>query len=177
MSFFSIAPELDAVVVIVLNAAQTETVLFGTDGVVPKLKAGAVVMACATVPPDFAKAMEARCAEHGVLYVDGPISGGAAKAASGQLSIMASATPDAFDAARPMLDATAETVFELGDEAGAGSAMKAVNQMLAGVHIAAMAEAITFGMTQGVTPEKVRRGDFQMCRHELDAGKSRPSCR
>ena len=47
----------------------------------------------------------------------------------------------------------AETVFELGDAAGAGSAMKAVNQLLAGVHIAAMAEAMTFGMTQGVTPD------------------------
>ena len=62
------------------------------------------------------------------------------------------AAPEAFAAARPVLDATAETVFELGDEPGAGSAMKAVNQLLAGVHIAAMAEALTFGMTQGIAP-------------------------
>lgn len=148
------AGNLDAVVVVVLNAAQTEAVLFGPDGVVPKLKPGAVVMACATVPPDFARAMEARCAEADVLYLDAPISGGAAKAAAGQLSIMASGTPDAFAAARPVLDATAQTVFELGDAAGGGSAMKAVNQLLAGVHIAAMAEALTFGMTQGVEPAK-----------------------
>ena len=67
---------------------------------------------------------------------------------------MASGTPDAFAAAAPVLDATAETVFELGDAAGAGSAMKAVNQLLAGVHIATMAEAMTLGMTQGVSPEK-----------------------
>jgi 3-hydroxyisobutyrate dehydrogenase-like beta-hydroxyacid dehydrogenase len=67
---------------------------------------------------------------------------------------MASGTPEAFAAARPVLDAAAETVFELGDGAGAGSAMKAVNQLLAGVHIAAMAEALTFGMTQGVEPSK-----------------------
>ena len=150
----AVAPELDGVVVIVLNSAQTESVLFGPDGVVPMLKAGAVVVACATVAPDFAKDMEARCAEHDILYVDAPISGGAAKAASGQLSIMASATPAAFTAAKPLLDATAETVFELGDAAGAGSAMKAVNQLLAGVHIAAMAEAITFGITQGVAPDQ-----------------------
>lgn len=150
-----IAPAtLDAVVVVVLNAAQTEAVLLGENGIVPKLKAGAVVMACATVPPDFARAMEARCADHGVHYLDAPISGGSIKAAQGALSIMASGTPGAFAAAGDVLDATSETVFELGDAAGAGSAMKAVNQLLAGVHIATMAEALTFGMTQGVTPEK-----------------------
>lgn len=148
------APLLDAAVVVVLNAAQTETVLFGADGVVAGMRAGSVVIACATVAPEFARAMAARCAEHGVHYLDAPISGGAAKAAQGQLSVMASGPAAAFDAARPVLEACAATVFELGDSAGAGSAMKAVNQLLAGVHIAAMAEAMTFGMTQGVSPEK-----------------------
>ncbi|MEP4195485.1 MAG: L-threonate dehydrogenase [Aliishimia sp.] len=149
-----VAGDLDTVMVVVLNAAQTEDVLFGPDGVVQHLKAGAVVMACATVPPEFARLMEARCVEAGVHYLDAPISGGSLKAANGALSIMASGTSQAFAAARPALNATAETVFELGDTAGAGSAMKAVNQLLAGVHIATMAEALTFGMTQGVTPDK-----------------------
>lgn len=149
-----VAPRLDGVVMVVLNATQTESVLFGKDGIVPNLKPGAVVIACATAPPDFAREMEARCSETGVHYLDAPISGGSVKAAEGALSVMASGTPEAFAAARPILTATAETVFELGDAAGAGSAMKAVNQLLAGVHIAAMAEALTFGMTQGVTPEK-----------------------
>lgn len=148
------ADTLDAVAVVVLNAAQTESVLFGEDGIVGKLKPGAVVLACATVPPAFAKEMAARCDAHGVHYLDAPISGGSLKATSGQLSIMASGTPEAFSAARPLLESIAETVFELGHEVGAGSAMKAVNQLLAGVHIAAMAEALTFGMTQGVAPDK-----------------------
>lgn len=148
------AGSLDAVAVVVLNAAQTESVLFGKDGLVAQLKPGAVVLACATVPPSFAKDMAARCAAHGVHYLDAPISGGSLKAAQGQLSIMAAGPKDSFAAAQPLLDAIAETVFELGDEVGAGSAMKAVNQLLAGVHIAAMAEALTFGMTQGVAPEK-----------------------
>ena len=149
-----VAGRLDAIAVVVLNAEQTETVLFGEAGIVPRLKAGAVVLACATVPPDFARDMGARCGNHGVHYLDAPISGGAAKAASGQLSIMASGSDAAFAAAKPVLDATAQTVFALGDAAGAGSAMKAVNQLLAGVHIAVMAEALTFGMTQGVSPDK-----------------------
>ena len=104
-------------------------------------------------PPEFARDMEARCNAVGVQYIDAPISGGSVKAAAGQLSIMASGAPAAFEAAAPVLEACAETVFRLGDAAGAGSAMKAVNQLLAGVHIAAMAEAMTFGMTQGISPE------------------------
>lgn len=148
------APQLDVVAVVVLNAAQTEDVLFGDNGIAPKLRKGAVVMGCATVPPEFAKDMEARCTALGILYLDAPISGGAGKAAQGRLSIMASGHPDAFAAAKPALESLSETVFKLGDHAGPGSAMKAVNQLLAGVHIAAMAEAMTFGMTQGVAPEQ-----------------------
>ncbi len=157
-----IAGELDAAIVVVLNAAQTETVLFGARdgasgekiGIVESMNRGAVVMACATVAPEFARDMSDRCGKYGVHYLDAPISGGSVKAANGQLSIMASGSDDAFAAARPFLDAMAETVFELGNAAGAGSAMKAVNQLLAGVHIATMAEALTFGITQGVEPDK-----------------------
>ena len=153
-SVADIGKDLDVAVVVVLNAAQVEAVLFGEDGVVAHMRKGAVVMACATVPPDFTKAMEHRCGEHGVRYLDAPISGGSIKAGQGALGIMASGTAEAFAAAQTVLDATAETVFHLGDAAGAGSAMKAVNQLLAGVHIATMAEALSFGMTQGVTPDR-----------------------
>ncbi|MEM9349040.1 MAG: L-threonate dehydrogenase [Pseudomonadota bacterium] len=146
------APTLEALVVVVLNAEQVEAVLFGEDGVAEKMPKGSVVIACATVAPDFARQMETRCAEADILYLDAPISGGSVKSAAGQLGVMASGRPEAFAAARPVLDACAETVFDLGSEAGAGSAMKAVNQLLAGVHIATMAEALTFGMTQGIAP-------------------------
>lgn len=147
-----VARKLDAVAVVVLNAEQTESVLFGSTGIVEHLRPGAVVIGCATVAPEFARSMESRCRDHGVHFLDAPISGGAVKAANGQLSVMASGSAEAFETARPALDAMAETVFELGDSAGAGSAMKAVNQLLAGAHIAVMAEALTFGMTQGVDP-------------------------
>lgn len=149
-----IAGSLDTIGVVVLNAAQTEAVLFGTNGIVKHLKPGAVVISCATVPPEFARDMAARCTATGVHYLDAPISGGSVKAAAGQLSIMASGPAEAFTAARPFLDATAETVFELGDEIGKGSAMKSVNQLLAGTHIAVMAEALTFGISQGIEPQQ-----------------------
>ena len=88
-----IAATLDTAIVVVLNAAQTEEVLFGDGGLVPLMRAGSVVIACATVPPDFARDMEARCTALGIHYLDAPISGGAAKAASGQLAVMSSGTP------------------------------------------------------------------------------------
>lgn len=144
----------DVVVIVVVNAAQSDSVLFGDDGIAASLKRGCVVINSPTVSPAYARQTEARLAELGLLYLDAPISGGAAKAAEGRLTIMASGRPEAFAAARPALDAMAETVFELGDAAGAGAAMKVINQLLAGVHIAAAAEAITFGMTQGVDPAK-----------------------
>ena len=148
----TVLPELEALVVVVLNAAQTESVLCGPEGMMARMRAGSVVLSCATVPPAFARRMEAEAEARGLLYLDAPISGGAVRAAEGRLTVMASGRPDAFAAARPVLDAMAERVFELGDRAGAGSAMKAANQMLAGIHIAAMGEALTFGMTQGIEP-------------------------
>ena len=148
------AEGLDALVVVVLNAAQTEAVLFGPEGVAAALQQNTVILSCATIPPAFAAEMETRAESAGLLYLDAPISGGAIKAASGELTIMASGRKAAFEAAKPALDAISAKVFEMGDRAGAGSAMKATNQMLAGIHIASMAEAITFALAQGISPER-----------------------
>jgi 3-hydroxyisobutyrate dehydrogenase len=149
-----VASTLDAAVVVVVNAAQTEAVLFGANGIATKLAKGTAVISCATVAPDFARDMARRCEELGLLYLDAPVSGGTIKAGEGTLSILAAGAPAAFQKGGPALDAMSAKVFALGDEVGAGSSMKAVNQMLTGVHIAAMAEAMTFGMTQGVEPAK-----------------------
>ncbi len=148
-----VAETLDVVVIVVVNAAQTQDVLFGANGIAQHLAAGTVVVACATVAPDAARDMGQRCADLGLLYLDAPVSGGTIRAGDGTLSILASGSDASFAKARPVLDALASEVFELGEVIGAGSSMKAVNQMLVGIHIAAMGEAMTFGMTQGVAPE------------------------
>lgn len=146
----NIAATLDIAVLVVVNAQQTQEVLFGDSGIVEQLSLGTAIISCATVPPEFARSMASLCNEAGQHYLDSPISGGSVKAANADLTIMASGTPEAFQQARPALDAMAGKVFELGDEAGSGSAMKVVNQLLAGVHIAAAAEAITFGISMGI---------------------------
>ena len=146
--------DLQAVIIVVLNDKQTKEIIFGENGLSEKLKKNTLIMVCTTVAPDFAKEMASSCNDKGLLYLDAPISGGSKKSAEGKLSYMISGSQKAFEVAKPILDCTSETVFEFGEHVGSGSAMKAVNQMLAGVHIAAMAEAITFGITQGIDPKR-----------------------
>jgi 3-hydroxyisobutyrate dehydrogenase/2-hydroxy-3-oxopropionate reductase len=149
------SPAAEILVCVVLNAEQMRAALFGPQGWARHLAPGGTILGCATVPPGFAREMESEATRAGLHYLDAPISGGAAKAAEGRLSIMASGSAQAFDGAAPVLDAMAETVHHLGDSAGAGSAMKAVNQLLAGVHIAAMGEALSFAASQGLDLARV----------------------
>jgi L-threonate 2-dehydrogenase len=145
----------DIVVTVVVNAAQTELVLFGPNGAAETLKSGSVIISSATMSPTEAKKFADRAAEKGVLYLDAPISGGSVKADAGKLTVMASGSPDAFAAAKPALDAMADTVYALGDDVGVGSSFKIVNQLLAGVHIAAACEAITFAKSLGLDISRV----------------------
>ena len=149
------AKHADVVISVVVNAAQTEAVLFGSGGAAAGLAPGAVLLSCATMAPDAARDFEARAQALGLLYIDAPISGGALRAASGEMTIMASGAPAAFDKARPVLSSIAAKVYELGDTAGTGSAFKIVNQLLAGVHIAAACEAITFARAMGLDIARV----------------------
>jgi 3-hydroxyisobutyrate dehydrogenase len=143
------------VVSVVVNATQTETVLFGDNGIAAVLHPNAVFISSATMDPAITRRLAERLESTGRHYLDAPMSGGAAKANTGELTFMASGTPAAFAAARPALDAMAGKVYELGDAAGAGSAFKMINQLLAGVHIAAACEAITFAQKQGLDLQKV----------------------
>ncbi len=145
----------DVVVVLVVNAEQTDQVLFGSGGATETLARGSVVIASATVAPEYAVGLGERLKALGLLTIDAPVSGGAAKAATGELSIMASGTPAAFDKAKPVLDAIAAKVYRLGNSPGMGSKVKMVNQLLAGVHIAAAAEAIALGIKAGADPNVV----------------------
>jgi L-threonate 2-dehydrogenase len=152
-SLAELGKHCDIVVSVVVNAAQTESVLFGnseTDGCAASMKPGSVFVMCSTVDPNWSVALEARLAALDILYIDAPISGGAAKAASGQMTMMTAGKPEAYAIAEPILNAMAAKVYKLGDSAGAGSKVKIINQLLAGVHIAAAAEAMALGLREGV---------------------------
>ncbi|TIX05288.1 MAG: NAD(P)-dependent oxidoreductase [Mesorhizobium sp.] len=149
------AQAADVVVSVVVNAAQTEAILFGADGVAETLSEGAVFVSSATMDPDVARNLAARLETTGRLYLDAPISGGSVRAAEGALTILASGSAAAFARARPALDAMATKLYELGDQPGVGAAFKMINQLLAGVHIAAASEAIALAARQGLDIRKV----------------------
>jgi putative dehydrogenase len=151
-SLAELAAACDVVVSVVVNAAQTETVLYGLGGCAAAMKPGSVFVMCSTVDANWSMAQEKRLADLGLLYIDAPISGGAAKAASGEMTMMTSGAPAAYAKAEPVLNAMAAKVYKLGDAAGAGSKVKIINQLLAGVHIAAAAEAMALGLREGVDP-------------------------
>jgi putative dehydrogenase len=140
----------DVVVSVVVNAAQTESVLFGQDSCASAMKPGSTFVMCSTVDPNWSIALEKRLNDLSLLYIDAPISGGAAKAASGEMTMMTAGAPAAYAKAEAVLNAMAGKVYKLGDSAGAGSKVKIINQLLAGVHIAAAAEAMALGLREGV---------------------------
>ncbi|MFI0820203.1 L-threonate dehydrogenase [Streptomyces sp. NPDC021098] len=148
-----LAAAVDVMVSVVVDAAQVESVLFGAGGAAARLRPGAVFVMCSTVDPGWSAALEGRLAERGVLYLDAPLSGGAARAATGELTMMTSGSAAAYAVADPVLEAMSGTVYRLGERAGIGSKVKVINQLLAGVHIAAAAEAMALGLKAGVPAE------------------------
>jgi len=151
----ALAAEVEAVLILVVNAQQTEAVLFGKTGAASRLKPGSVVIASATVSPEFAVSLGERLQGMGLQLIDAPVSGGVAKAASGELSVMASGAPGAIGRCEVVLKAIASRVYRLGDKPGQGSTVKMINQLLAGVHIAAAAEAIALGLRAGADPAQL----------------------
>ncbi|MET9834764.1 NAD(P)-dependent oxidoreductase [Streptomyces sp. NPDC006385] len=149
------ARDADVLVLAVRDQAQVEGALFGPDGGAAALRPGAVVILTSTVGPEAARSTALRLAERGVLTVDAPVSGGPVRAGNGDLLIVVGAEDPALEAARPVLDLLASTLTVVGPRPGDGQAMKAVNQLLAGVHIAAAAEAIALARGLGLDPGTV----------------------
>jgi 3-hydroxyisobutyrate dehydrogenase len=148
----ALAAASDVVIVLVVNVDQTETVLFGENGAAAAMREGSVLVLSVTVPPDYTERLAARLAARGILMIDAPVSGGEAKAAEGRMTVMGAGPPEAFEICGPVFAAIAEKVYRLGDTPGAGARVKMINQLLAGVHIAAAAEAMALGIKAGADP-------------------------
>lgn len=149
----SAADGVDQAMIMVVNAEQVDTVLFDeATGIVDVMPQGAVIIVNATISPAAARDFGGRLSARGLLMLDAPVSGGMVGAENGTLTIMGSGAPEAFERTKRALDAVAATVYRLGDDPGAGSTVKMINQLLAGVHIASAAEAIAFGTRNGVDP-------------------------
>ncbi|WP_427916049.1 NAD(P)-dependent oxidoreductase [Sinomonas halotolerans] len=144
----------DAVLLAVRNGEQLDAVLFGENGVADAMAPGAVVILTSTVGADAVPAAVERLAERGIGLVDAPLSGGPVRAGEGDLLIVVGATPSDLGKARPVLELLASTLTVVGDRPGDGQALKTVNQLLCGVHIAAAAEALALADALGLDTAK-----------------------
>lgn len=147
------ADKLNAVVLLVVNAKQVNQVLFGDNGLAAQLKPGTAVMVSSTISAQDAKEISQKLTKLGLLMLDAPVSGGAAKAEIGEMTVMAAGSKEAFAALQPVLDATASKVYNIGEEIGLGATVKIIHQLLAGVHIAAGAEAMALAAKAGIPLE------------------------
>lgn len=139
-------------VVMVRDAAQARAVLLDADsGAVHSLARGSIVWLACTVAPADAKSLASELASHDMTLVDGPVSGGATGAEAGTLSIMASGDAAALERLRPVMAACGGKIFHVG-EAGAGSGIKLINQILTASHIALAAEAVSLCQRLAIDP-------------------------
>jgi L-threonate 2-dehydrogenase len=145
----------DVVILVVVSAAQCEAILFGEDGVLASTAPDALIVSCVTMDPAHARGIGEKVEATGRAFVDAPTSGGPARAAEGAVTLLASGREDAMQRVAPIFEAFASKVYRLGSEPGAGSAFKMINQLLAGVHIAAACEAVTFAKKLGLDLGKV----------------------
>jgi putative dehydrogenase len=148
-SALAAADGAQALILMVVNAAQARAVLFDA-GALTALAPAATVILMATCPPGEVEAIAAEVEKTGRRFVDAPVSGGVNGARGGTLTIMAGASQADFDAARPMLDAMGDKVFHVGLKPGQGATVKTVNQLLCGVHIAVAAEALSLAQKAGI---------------------------
>lgn len=147
-----VAERLDSVLLLVINAHQCRQVLFD-GGLADKLRPGTAVMVSATMAADDIRDIAAKLEDRQLKVLDAPVSGGAAKAEAGAMTVMAAGSDDAFDDLAPVLDATADKVYRVGSETGMGAMVKIIHQLLAGVHIAVGAEAMAMAARAGISLE------------------------
>jgi 3-hydroxyisobutyrate dehydrogenase-like beta-hydroxyacid dehydrogenase len=147
-----------AVVVVVVTAAQISDVLFGTPdcpGLLAGSRPGQTVLLCSTIAPDDTVRFAERLSASAVAVIDAPISGGPARALSGAMSMMLAGPQDALEAIEPLLADLAQSRFHLGSKVGDAAKAKLVNNLLAGINLAAGAEALALGMRLGLAPQTI----------------------
>jgi 2-hydroxy-3-oxopropionate reductase len=150
-----LARVVDLVISMVADAPDVEQVLLGENGVAAAQKAGLVAVDMSTILPAAARDIAARLQVCGVDFLDAPVSGGEVGAIAGTLSIMVGGSAAAFEQARPAFACLGQNIVHVGDS-GAGQVAKAANQIVTGVGVLTVAEALNFAAKNGVDPAKVR---------------------
>ncbi len=145
----------DLAITMLANDAAVEAVVLGPDGLAAGLRRGAVHVDMSTISPLTARRIAAHLAERGVEALDAPVSGGEVGARDATLSIMVGGPAATLERARPPLERLGRSIVHIG-AAGAGQVAKACNQLVVGVTIDAVAEALLLASAAGVDPARVR---------------------
>ncbi|MFY9263185.1 MAG: NAD(P)-dependent oxidoreductase [Actinomycetaceae bacterium] len=144
---------VDVALVAVRNREQLDNLLYGADGIAEVLKEGSAVLLTSTIGIAAVEEVAAQLKKQGIGLVDAPVSGGPARAGKGDLLVTVGAYEEEYNFALPVLDAMASTLVWVGKAPGKGQAMKTVNQLLCGIHIAAGAEALALAGKLGLDQE------------------------
>jgi L-threonate 2-dehydrogenase len=147
----SLTPD-GVLLIAVVDAAQTEAVLWGEDGAGPELQPGQTVMLCPTLGPNTVQTQAERLAQRGVDCMDAPMSGGPLRARQGAMSLMVACSEPVWQRSQNLLDALSQQVFRVGVRAGDGARTKLVNNLLAAVNLAGAAEALALAERLGLDP-------------------------
>jgi putative dehydrogenase len=139
-----------ALIVCVVDAAQSQEVLFGAEGAAAALAPGRPVLLCPTIAPQEVEALAARLAEGGLAAIDAPMSGGPARARDGSMSLMVACPDPVFEANRALLETLSSKVFRVGERIGDGARTKLVNNLLAAINLAGAAEALALAERLGL---------------------------
>ncbi|WP_284423853.1 MULTISPECIES: NAD(P)-dependent oxidoreductase [unclassified Bradyrhizobium] len=148
------ADEADAVILSLNSPKIVRAAVFGADGVAAGARKGTLIIDMSSIDPDATRALAADAAAAGLRWVDSPLSGGAPKAAIGQLTCMAGGEADDVAEARTVLAEVASNYTHMGPS-GAGQVTKLINQVLCGLNFMAVAEATALAQAAGVDAAKI----------------------
>jgi 3-hydroxyisobutyrate dehydrogenase-like beta-hydroxyacid dehydrogenase len=150
------AAEADVTITMVPDVPEVEEVLFGENGAAEGMSEGKLAIDMSTIAPGASVSVGERLRANGIAFVDAPVSGSRPKAEDGSLTIMVGGERADFERARPLLEAMGELVLHAGP-LGHGSLVKLVNNTLAAVNAAALAEAIAFARAEGIDTDVMTR--------------------
>ena len=145
-----LAEQSVCVIVCVVDAVQTKTVLFGPSGVMSTLAQGSAVMLCPTIAPAETERFARQLARRGVACIDAPMSGGPARARDGSMSLMVACDDAVFERHRTLLEALSSKLFRIGTKPGDGARTKLVNNLLAGINLAGACEVMALAERLGL---------------------------
>lgn len=146
-----LAPD-GVLMVVVVDAAQTEAVLWGDGGAGPVLQPGQSVLLCPTLGPATVQSQAERLSQMGIDFIDAPMSGGPMRAQEGTMSLMVACSDAVWQRSQMLLNALSQQVFRVGTRAGDGARTKLVNNLLAAVNLAGAAEAMALAERLGLDP-------------------------